>query len=190
MSQQIRPLPTVYDGIHFRSRLEARWAVWLDSMKIKWTYEPEGFTDGTISYLPDFYLHKGDTYLEIKPTDPTEEEYAKGWLAVKATKRNLYFCVGMPPDSYQNKNTDIIGFHWSRNNGPNHPNDWVTSVTSQWTMCYECGTCRPATYGMTERLDCCKANPGHSGGNEIEDWSLDVAARKACGFDFLGDRSQ
>ena len=38
---RIIALPTKYAGIQFRSRLEARWAVFFDALKIKWEYEPE-----------------------------------------------------------------------------------------------------------------------------------------------------
>ena len=49
---------TLYKGIQFRSRLEARWAVFFDALGLKWEYEPEGYRmdDGTC-YLPDFYVH-------------------------------------------------------------------------------------------------------------------------------------
>jgi len=35
--------PTKYAGITFRSRLEARWAVFFDALGISWEYEPETF---------------------------------------------------------------------------------------------------------------------------------------------------
>lgn len=65
-----KPIETEYNGYKFRSRLEARWAVFFDSLKIKYEYEPEGFEfgDGT-RYLPDFYLPEFDLYVEIKPFD-------------------------------------------------------------------------------------------------------------------------
>lgn len=49
---------TTYKGIEFRSRLEARWAVFFDALGLRWEYEPEGYRldDGTC-YLPDFYVH-------------------------------------------------------------------------------------------------------------------------------------
>lgn len=55
---EIKPIETVYNGYRFRSRLEARWAVFFDAMGIKYEYEPDGFEfgDGT-KYLPDFLLH-------------------------------------------------------------------------------------------------------------------------------------
>lgn len=53
----IKPIETIYKGYKFRSRLEARWAVFFDAAGIKYEYEPEGFDLGNgIYYLPDFYL--------------------------------------------------------------------------------------------------------------------------------------
>jgi hypothetical protein len=61
----IRPIETHYRGYRFRSRLEARWALCLDAVDLKWEYEPEGYNmDGTL-YLPDFRLER--VWLEIKP---------------------------------------------------------------------------------------------------------------------------
>jgi len=34
----IKPIETHYAGHRFRSRLEARWAVFLDAMEIPWQY--------------------------------------------------------------------------------------------------------------------------------------------------------
>jgi hypothetical protein len=63
----IKPIETVYNGYRFRSRLEAKWAVFFDAAGIKYQYEPEGFEleDGT-RYLPDFYLPELDTHCEVK----------------------------------------------------------------------------------------------------------------------------
>lgn len=48
-------IETVYNGYRFRSRLEARWAVFFDSLGVKYEYEPEGFElPGLGGYLPDF----------------------------------------------------------------------------------------------------------------------------------------
>jgi len=66
MTQDLKAIPTTYSGIEFRSRLEARWAAFLDNVKADWDYEPQDF-DG---YIPDFRIHAPNgrvTYLEIKP---------------------------------------------------------------------------------------------------------------------------
>ena len=64
---EIKPIETFYKGYRFRSRLEARWAVFFDVAGIEYEYEPEGYklSDGTL-YLPDFYLPAFDTYVEVK----------------------------------------------------------------------------------------------------------------------------
>lgn len=52
---EIKPIPTYYNGYHFRSRLEARWAVFFDALGVGWEYEPEGFRlPSGKAYLPDF----------------------------------------------------------------------------------------------------------------------------------------
>jgi hypothetical protein len=65
--QVIKAIPTRYAGCHFRSRLEARWAVFFDSLGIAWEYEPQGFelVRGE-RYLPDFWLPLIEVWLEVK----------------------------------------------------------------------------------------------------------------------------
>ena len=64
---ELQAIETVYNGYKFRSRAEARWAVFFDAAGIEYQYEPEGFklSDGTL-YLPDFYLPESDTWFEVK----------------------------------------------------------------------------------------------------------------------------
>jgi len=65
-------IETHYAGCKFRSRLEARWAVFFDTLGIEWQYEPEGFNVPDLAgktkwrYLPDFWLPKSDTWVEVK----------------------------------------------------------------------------------------------------------------------------
>jgi hypothetical protein len=39
----LKPIETYYRGCHFRSRIEARWVVFFETLGIKWWHEPEGF---------------------------------------------------------------------------------------------------------------------------------------------------
>ncbi len=75
----ITAIQTEYKGYLFRSRLEARWAVFFDILGIEWIYEPEGLIllDGT-HYLPDFFLLDFRCYFEVKGRDikGTEKERA------------------------------------------------------------------------------------------------------------------
>jgi hypothetical protein len=63
----MKAIETEYKGYRFRSRLEARWAVFFDQLGILYEYEPEGIvlSDGT-HYLPDFYLPEFHCYFEVK----------------------------------------------------------------------------------------------------------------------------
>ena len=64
----IKPIETYYNGYRFRSRLEARWAVFFDTGNVKYEYEPEGFElESGLKWLPDFYLPDFDCYVEVKP---------------------------------------------------------------------------------------------------------------------------
>lgn len=73
----IKPIETRYAGCRFRSRLEARWAVFFDRMKLAWRYEPQGYPlgDGT-AYLPDFWLPGPGVWVEVKGA-PTEADVIK-----------------------------------------------------------------------------------------------------------------
>lgn len=66
--EEIKAITTYYNGYKFRSRLEARWAVFFDEAKIRYEYEPEGFKlQNGLCYLPDFYLPDENMYVEVKP---------------------------------------------------------------------------------------------------------------------------
>lgn len=67
----IRAIETRYAGHLFRSRLEARWAVFFDALSIEWQYEPQGFVihdmgDEQRPYLPDFFLPRQRIWVEVK----------------------------------------------------------------------------------------------------------------------------
>lgn len=74
----MKAIETRYKGYRFRSRLEARWAVFFDALEIQWEYESAGYRmrDGT-HYLPDFWLPQVSMYAEVKPTAFTADELAK-----------------------------------------------------------------------------------------------------------------
>lgn len=81
----IKAIETIYNGYRFRSRLEARWAVFFDALEIKYEYELEGFDLAPVPeqdrgggyYLPDFYLPQFEAWLEVKGKSLTPEEEDK-----------------------------------------------------------------------------------------------------------------
>jgi hypothetical protein len=103
----IKAIETQYKGYCFRSRLEARWAVFFDALGIEWEYEPEGFelSDGTW-YLPDFHLPGREWWIEIKPVLPTGDELSKCRQLCGPTRQRVYLVIGIPGKE------KIYSFHW------------------------------------------------------------------------------
>lgn len=63
-------IETLYRGIRFRSRLEAKWACFFDLMQWQWEYEPFD----AAGYIPDFVLLGADPVLvEVKPATSPED---------------------------------------------------------------------------------------------------------------------
>jgi hypothetical protein len=96
-------IETSYKGFRFRSRVEARWAVYLDTLGVDWLYEKEGFELPSGRYLPDFWIpcpsyhdeHSG-YWLEIKGADPTETELAKCMELAQITGHITLLVYGSP----------------------------------------------------------------------------------------------
>lgn len=93
----MKAIETRYKGYRFRSRLEARWAVFFDALAMDWTYEPEGFelADGT-RYLPDFYIPSMGLYVEVKGSSPTTIEAAKCERLAFETGAAVLLTHGLP----------------------------------------------------------------------------------------------
>jgi hypothetical protein len=97
----IKAIETVWNGYRFRSRVEARWAMFFTGMGIEFEYELEGFVleDGTY-YLPDFYLPQVKMWAEVKGQEFTKEEVEKCKQLRISTNMPCLMLVG-PPD-YKN----------------------------------------------------------------------------------------
>lgn len=93
----IKPIETVYKGYRFRSRLEARWAVYFDAIGIDWEYEKEGYDLGDgFYYLPDFWLPQVNMWGEVKPIDFSSTEIEKVERLVRGTGKACLLLVGLP----------------------------------------------------------------------------------------------
>jgi hypothetical protein len=98
----LKALETRYHGYRFRSRLEARWAVFFDQAAVRYQYEPEGYLVEGKGYLPDFYLPQQDCFAEIKPKLPDAEELDKARLLALHTGKEVYILYGdVWHDTYQ-----------------------------------------------------------------------------------------
>jgi hypothetical protein len=94
MTKDFKALETFYHGYRFRSRLEARWAVFFDRLGMSYRYEPEGYLLEGRGYLPDFYLLQQDCFVEIKPIRPDTEEIEKTRLLALNTRKEVYTLYG------------------------------------------------------------------------------------------------
>lgn len=93
----MQAIQTYYNGYHFRSRLESRWAVYFDCMGFEYFYEHEGFDlDEAGYYLPDFYLPHVRMWAEVKPEPLNETELTKLKALVFFTKKPALMLVGLP----------------------------------------------------------------------------------------------
>jgi len=97
----LKAIETRYKGYRFRSRLEARWAVFFDALGVRWQYEPEGFDLDGVWYLPDFWLSDLECWAEVKPVRPTLLEISKVQMLQEATGQQVLLIAGDPwPSQY------------------------------------------------------------------------------------------
>lgn len=158
----IRAVPQTYQGIRFRSTLEADWACTLDAYRIAWQYEPEAIQlprSGDF-YRPDFYLPQIRTWLEVK--GPHDERIGK--------PEELRWAVACPSDCDQCDSVDHSGYRdpWRMVviGGPAQNGNrlkalvpWVSTAFAlcgscrhwQWSTWYYDGKCRQC--GMLDALD-------------------------------------
>jgi hypothetical protein len=92
----IKVIETAYKGYKFRSRLEARWAVFLDSMDFKWVYEPEGYVLNGTPYLPDFYLPELEIWAEVKPEKFSDAELKLAIDLASETNKSVILLTDIP----------------------------------------------------------------------------------------------
>lgn len=134
----IKAIETVYKGYRFRSRLEARWAVFMDSLRISWQYEPEGFVlaDGT-HYLPDFKLTLPSgltTWYEVKPQGTPPD------------RKFIAFCESM--------NSDQSAKDWMKSDGVQVSGDPMELLYGK-VMCPRCASFLPRSdaHGAEDEWD-------------------------------------
>ena len=99
---KLKAIDTKYNGYLFRSRLEARWAVFFDHLGLKYEYEKEGYDLDGLWYLPDFWLpdvalrrsKETGLWMEVKGGKPTAEEDEKCVRLAKASRKPVILMAG------------------------------------------------------------------------------------------------
>lgn len=159
----MKAIETKYKGYRFRSRLEARWAVFFDTLGIEWEYEKEGYDLGEAGwYLPDFWLPEQKCWVEIKGQYPDKKEIAK--IGKLWTPDAVAYCaIGQPyiekklsiVSSYEIYPVDDRGVHESNHAFilcPSCNNVDVVSINNERYYCNGCDLGPrpvPVAYGLS-----------------------------------------
>lgn len=98
---EMHGIPTIYKGIRFRSRLEARWAAFFDLLKWDWAYESVDCN----GWIPDFSIKTNDLPLLVEVKGTWQAPIAAIQKAIRALgnfeKHHVLFCGnGLFSDTY------------------------------------------------------------------------------------------
>jgi hypothetical protein len=158
----MRALRTNFDGITFRSKTKAQFAVFLDNEEIEYCYEPETYVlecvnskneTKTLKYMPDFYLQDIDCYLEIKNYSskrPLLQESLKAHLlAIESGKKCFIWFGPIRYNSNQNKGNMYC-----------YNPDGTFEMFYKFTRCRKCGKIDITKDGLVENINCeCEGKP-------------------------------
>lgn len=101
----IAPIPTEYNGLLYKSRLEAYWQVFFNGCDVIATYEAVTYPvnlAGRPIYTPDFFLALSPVKLiEIKPTEPTGYEIELMKIATRLSGNQGAIISGHPTRLFQ-----------------------------------------------------------------------------------------
>jgi hypothetical protein len=125
----IQAIETNYKGYRFRSRLEARWAIFFDALSMPYEYEKEGFNLGNAGwYLPDFYLPDTETWIEVKPSEPDETERCKVRTLACARDEYVDIVVGTPSIASVESSSSREILHCYPGSMPPGKQNWSTLI--------------------------------------------------------------
>lgn len=149
--EEIKAIETEYNGYRFRSRSEARWAVFFDACGIEYVYEPEGFklSDGTM-YLPDFYLPESNSFFEVKGI-MSKFDMHKVEMLIKNSGKPC--TIG-----YSDMTFEACSDWWGDNDYS------ITSNSDSWLCeCFSCGKKYFIGAWGTWKCQCCDYYEGNAG---------------------------
>lgn len=176
------PIQTRYGGCRFRSRLEARWAVFFDRLAIPWEYEPAGFFLGNRAYLPDFWLPRQNLYYEVKGADPLSGYRDRMAHLAEGRRLRTVLAVGDIP----RPETDPCGLAeagspffmevYFPDGGMDYP--------YAWTRCDHCGATDVQFNGIQERnCECVAGDRGIGDGARHPDLLAAYEAARSARFE-------
>jgi hypothetical protein len=176
-----KSIETKYKGVLFRSRLEARWAVFFDTLEEPWAYEWEPYNlEDFGPYLPDFWLPRQKLWVEIKGEQASDETWWKlGALSQLNPQHRAALLQGvMPLPEVGQSMSDVVG----RELEEDHVREWAWCLIDAagidedgnvevmgdtpyfWCECPECGSIDLQWFGYSDRNYCsCVIPRNHEG---------------------------
>jgi hypothetical protein len=161
---ELRAIETWHNGRLYRSRTEARWAVFFEALREPFEYELEGFVlapvpmddinidpsiywdEEDVFYVPDFWLPRSQQWIEVKP-DIGDEGYDR--LTLEKAHRLAYhsgyavrILCGTP------------GFVCPYQEHPSYRGYIPSDYMYLWCECQNCGAVGLEFEGRSERLSC------------------------------------
>lgn len=172
-------IPTLYGGIRFRSRLEARWSFMFDRLGWRWEYEPVDLK----GYIPDFVLQfpAGPMLVEIKPAFSVGELIRSaaskidqaGWTSANLNDA-LILGATVAPSSTCDDSVGALRQNPSWGEEANEA-EWTSA---SWILCNSCR--RPALYppDLLWRCTACGTYEQHTFNDRVKP-ALETAWREA-----------
>lgn len=162
----IAAIPTRYNGVTFRSRLEARWAVFFDALAWPWSYESVDLE----KYIPEFFLRfeAGPLAVEVKPVLVFDELRQHGQKIATAGWAREFLVLGA-----EHFGGTCIGAMGE----PDGPGVFIDRGLV--FMCLDCG--RPALRGDAGSWRCrlCGSDDGNAHAGDFPEASLQALWREA-----------
>ena len=167
----IQAIETTYDGHKFRSRLEARWALYFNFIGIKWEFEREAFmltivddgVDKRVGYTPDFWLPDLRVWFEVKAEFGSYDVDVM-WLYIAKAKA---FCAA-------HQATICTSFGSPRDGEIVRLDPGVGVATATWARCSHCLAWDLGYDGVHERP--CGHTTERIGHSQAEGALLDATA--------------
>lgn len=174
----MKSLPSEFEGVLYRSRMEARWAVFMRTCGVPFEYEVEGFNlGGGLKYLPDFYLPFQDSFMEVKSPVCDPADWNKIHRLSNESGKNIFVFTQNPhPPSLEN---------WYKNES----SATIIMPDAQdehyiWCECPACGKCG-ITFDGPDRLPCkCKKDHSQWCNPDYSTVNLFIAYRASAGQRF------
>lgn len=177
----MRVLPSVYRGVLYRSRVEARWAIFLHELGVGAQYEPEGFDLDGEWYLPDFCVTAWNIYVGVKGALPSGAERRKCQLLADHSGKHVLLAIGDPSTG--------IGELFE----PEFPHDEVPTGNTRIAVCRKCprtvlsidyGPDGDDGYGWITLDGECGKRPNCTDRQPVATPRIEAAIAKACAYRF------